>query len=198
MVPTYWVTWTTKTGSTQSYTFSLKANQPIGVGFIGQKDGSISVRNTNTQAGNVNINGNIANNTKDATLTVESFGGSIVQKSGTTLTTGNADLSAKNNIENIHIATMGDWIATTTRNDKGEEIASVTANDRVNLSAVSYDAGNIDVDVVGGTKDGRRLSGNVVIDKMASQGQQNTTGMPGDVSLTAEGNITQFVSLEQK
>ena len=196
--PTYWVTWTTKTGSTQSYTFSLKANKPIGVGFIGQKDGSISVRNTNTQAGNVNLNGNIANNTKDATLTVESFGGSIVQKSGTTLTTGNADLSAKNNIENIHIATMGDWIATTTRNDKGEEIASVTSNDRVNLSAVSYNAGNIDVDVVGGTKDGRRLSGNVVIDKLASQGQQNTTGMPGDVSLTAEGNITQFVSLEQR
>ena len=158
--PTYWVTWTTKTGSTQSYTFSLKANKPIGVGFIGQKDGSISVRNTNTQAGNVNLNGNIANNTKDATFTVESFGGSIVQKSGTTLTTGNADLSAKNNIENIHIATMGDWIPATTRNDKGEEIASVTSNDRVNLSAVSYNAGNIDVDVVGGTKDGRRLSGN--------------------------------------
>ena len=44
--PKYHTTWTTKIGSTQGYTFSLKADNPIAVGFIGQTNGSIAVKNT--------------------------------------------------------------------------------------------------------------------------------------------------------
>ncbi len=196
--PTYWVTWTTKTGSTQSYTYSLKANKQIGVGFIGQKDGSISVTNTNTVSGNVNLDGNIQNNTKDATLTVQSAGGSIIQKSGTSLTTGHADLRAKNDIENIHITSLGERIAATTQNEGGDVAATYIPHDGVKLSAVSYNGGDIDVDVVGGTADGQKLPGNVVITRLASKGRQHATEKPGDVSLKAEGNITQFISLGQK
>ena len=194
--PTYWVTWTTKTGATQSYTYSLKANKPIGVGFIGQKDGSISVTNTNTVSGNVNLDDNIQNNTKDATLTIQSAGGNIIQKSGTSLTTGHADLKAKGNIENVHITSMGERIAAGKQDAEGKEI--YTARDGVKLSAVSYNGGNIDVDVVGGTAEGQKLPGNVVITKLASKGRQDATGKPGDVSLKAEGNITQFVSPGQR
>ena len=194
--PTYWVTWTTKTGATQSYTYSLKANKPIGVGFIGQKDGSISVTNTNTVSGNVNLDDNIQNNTKDATLTIQSAGGNIIQKSGTSLTTGHADLKAKGNIENVHITSMGERIAAGKQDAEGKEI--YTARDGVKLSAVSYNGGNIDVDVVGGTAEGQKLPGNVVITKLASKGRQDATGKPGDVSLKAEGNITQFVSTGQR
>ena len=191
--PTYWVTWTTKTGSSRSYTYTLKANKPVGVGFIGQKDGSISVANTNTVAGNVNLNGNILNNTKDAVLSIQSAGGAVIQKNGTSLTTGHADLRAKNNIENIHITSLGEQVAVARDNS-----LTYTANDAVKLSAVSDNAGSIDVSVAGGTVNGQLLPGNVVITRMASTGQRNTTEKPGDVSLKAEGNITQFRSLGQQ
>ena len=138
----------------------------------------------------------IQNNTKDATLTVLSAGGSIIQKSGTSITTGQADLKAKNNIENIHITSMGERIATGRQDAEGKEI--YTTKDGVKLSAVSYNGGNIDVEVAGGSADGQKLSGNVVITKLASKGRQNETGKPGDVSLKAEGDITQFVSLGQQ
>ena len=54
------------------------------------------------------------------------------------------------------------------------------------------------MDVVGGTAEGQKLPGNVVITKLASKGRQDATGKPGDVSLKAEGNITQFVSPGQR
>ncbi len=186
--PSYHTTWTTKSGSTQSYTFSIKANKDIAVGFIGKKDGSIAVANTNTTGGDINLNGDISGNTKDAVLTITSAGGSIIQKSGTTLTTGVATLQAKNNIENIHIASMGERIATDKKDEKGNVI--YTANDGVLLNAVSSNAGNINVEVVGGVADGQALPGNVVIQKLRSEGT-GVSGHSGDVTLKAQGNITQ-------
>ena len=185
--PRYHTTWTTKTGSTQSYVFSLKADSPIEVGFIGKKDGSISVTNTNTSAGNINLFGDILNNTKDATLTIQSAGGSIIQKAGTTITTGRADLQAKYDIENIHITSMGERVAA--GNDSAGNTI-YTTRDGVLLSAVSTNAGNIDVDVVGGIVEGQALPGNVVITKLFSEGK-DLNGYPGDVSLKATGDITQ-------
>ena len=91
---------------------------------------------------------------------------------------------------------MGERIAAGKQDAEGKEI--YTARDGVKLSAVSYNGGNIDVDVVGGTAEGQKLPGNVVITKLASKGRQDATGKPGDVSLKAEGNITQFVSPGQR
>ncbi len=186
--PKYHTTWTTKTGTTQSYTFSLKADNPIGIGFIGKDKGSITVSNTNTAGGNVNLNGNIQSNTKDAAVTIRSAGGSIIQKSGTAITTGQAVLLAKGDVENIHIASMGERIDTGKKDEKGNVI--YTTKDEVLLTAVSSNAGNISVDVVGGSIAGQALPGNVVIQKLKSEGT-GVTGSPGDVTLKAKGNITQ-------
>ncbi|MER2138524.1 MAG: hypothetical protein ABS965_00145, partial [Succiniclasticum sp.] len=189
--PTYHTTWTTKIGSTQGYTFSLKADNPIAVGFIGQTNGSIAVKNTNTTAGNVNLDGNILSNTKDATLSISSAGGGIVQKSGTTITTGRADLQAKNNIENIQIASIGERVETGKKDDKGNPVYTVT--DGVVLSAVSTNGGNVGITVTGGMLAGQALPGNVVLQKLFSEGV-SATGKPGDVSLTAKGSITQNIT----
>ena len=186
--PKYHTTWTTKEASTQAYTFSLKADNPIGIGFIGQKDGSITVKNANSAGGNINLNGNIQSNTKDATLTVQALGGSISQKSGTAVVTGNADLKAMNNIENIHITSMGEWRNTGEKDAAGNDI--YTASDGVLLKAESMLAGNIDLEVTGGVAEGQALPGNVIIRSLKSQ-SQILSGQPGGVNLKAEGNINQ-------
>ena len=105
--PKYHLEWTTKTGSTQTYTFSLAADKDISIGFLGQETGSIALINTNRTAGDIMLSGNIKNNTADAMLDIQSSGGSIVQKGGTALNTGTVHLYAKDSIENIHITTLG-------------------------------------------------------------------------------------------
>lgn len=180
--PKYHLEWTTKTGSTQTYTFSLAADKDISIGFLGQETGSIALINTNRTAGDIVLSGNIKNNTADAMLDIKSAGGSIVQKGGTALNTGTVHLYAKDNIENIHITTLG------TRNAGADGI--FTTDDGLRLSAESTNGGNIDITVEGGTEAGQALPGNVIIEKLASGGL-NAAGKPGDVILTADGNITQ-------
>ena len=186
--PKYHTTWTTKIASTQAYTFSLQADHPIAVGFIGQKDGSIAVANTNVTAGNVSLNGNILSNTKDAVLSITSKGGSVIQKSGTDITTGRADLQAKNNIENIRITSLGERVDTGRKDANGNPVYTVT--DGVVLSAASTRGGNVNVTVTGGLLEGQALPGNVTLQKLFSEGT-SIDGKPGDVILTAKGNITQ-------
>ncbi|MBP3812819.1 MAG: hypothetical protein J6E49_06890 [Acidaminococcaceae bacterium] len=186
--PKYHTTWTTKEASTQAYTFSMKADKPIEVGFIGQEDGSITVINSNERGGNVNLNGNMLSNTKDAALVIQSNGGSIVQKSGTSLTTGRADLQAKNSIKNIQITSLGERIATGQKDADGNVI--YTADDGVLLNVASTKSGKIDVEVRGGVTGGQALPGNVVLTRLVSDGEQ-IIWKSGDVSLKAEGNITQ-------
>ena len=180
--PKYHLEWTTKTGSTQTYTFSLAADKDISIGFLGQETGSIALVNTNRTAGDIVLSGNIKNNTADAMLDIQSAGGSIVQKGGTSLNTGEVHLYAKDNIENIRITTLG------TRNAGADGI--FTTDDGLRLSAESRNGGNIDITVEGGTEAGQALPGNVIIKKLTSDGL-NAAGKPGDVMLTADGNITQ-------
>ncbi len=186
--PKYHTKWTTKEASTQAYTFSLKADNPIGIGFIGQTNGSITVESTNEAGGNISLQGNILSNTKEATLTVRSAGGSILQKSGTSLTTNRPDLQAKKSILNIQINSMGEFTATGEKDAAGQDILMGT--DGVLLNAVSTNGGSIDVDVLGGMSQGKVLPGNVIVQNVESRGQ-NESGQPGRIILTAEGNITQ-------
>ena len=174
--------WTTKTGSSQSYTFSLKADRDIGIGFIGTETGSISITGTNKSGSNINLTDTIKNNTANASLTIHTAAGSIIQKGDTALITGKADLQARNNIENINITSLG----VRTANSDGK---TYTTSDKVLLSAVSTDGGDIDVTVQGGTAEGQALPGNVEIQKLYSIG--NETNGTGDVMLKADGNITQ-------
>ena len=186
--PKYHTKWTTKEASTQAYTFSLKADNPIGIGFIGQTNGSITVESTNEAGGNISLNGNILSNTKEAALTVRSAGGSILQKSGTSLTTNRPDLQAKKNILNIQITSMGEFTAAGEKDAAGRDI--LVGTDGVLLNAVSTNGGSIDVNVLGGMSQGKVLPGNVVVQNVESRGQ-NDSGQPGRIILTAEGNITQ-------
>ena len=180
--PKYHMEWTTKTGSSQSYTFSLKADRDIGIGFIGTETGSISITGTNKSGSNINLTDTIKNNTANASLTIHTAAGSIIQKGDTALITGKADLQARNNIENINITSLG--VRTANRDGK-----TYTTSDKVLLSAVSTDGGDIDVTVQGGTAEGQALPGNVEIQKLYSIG--NETNGTGDVMLKADGNITQ-------
>ena len=184
--PKHHTTWRTTTGATQTYTFSLEADKAFAVGFLGSKDGSINVLNMNPDGGSINLSGNIQSATGYAGLSIFSAGGGVSQKAGTFLTTGKAGLSAKNSIENIQIASMGERIATGQKDDTGKEIYST--KDGVLLTAVSA-GGNIDVTVTGGSVDGQVLPGNAVIENLLSF--DFSADRPGSVSLQAAGNITQ-------
>jgi len=179
--PTYHMEWNTKTGSSQSYTFSLKADRDIGIGFIGKENGSISIQDTNIYGRGIKLTDDIKNNSAGATLSVHSTGGAITQSGDAPLVTGQADLRAYSNIDNIHITSMG----TRTANSDG----SYTASDNVKLSAVSDDGGDVNVKVTGGTADGQLLPGNVEIQKLESVGTVYSSY--GYVTLEADGNITQ-------
>ena len=180
--PKYHLEWNTKTGSSQSYTFSLKADRDIGIGFIGKEDGSISLTNSSMTGSGINLTDTIKNNSANAALAIHTAAGSIVQQGDTALITGRADLQAVNNIENIHITSLG------TRTDSGNG-QTYTTSDKVELNAVSTRGGNIDVTVQGGTAEGQALPGNVEIKKLQSAGS-SAAGI-GDVTLTADGDITQ-------
>ena len=185
----YHVQWTKKTGSTQSLTFSLLADKPIGIGFIGKEDGTIELKNSlgkNAQATNpvdLILTDNILNNTADGLVSLQADKGSVIQKDNTSITTGNVHISALNDIDNIHITSLG----IRTKNDDG----TYTASDGVLLYAQSNGGGNVDVDVIGGTVEGQALPGNVIITESVGSLAGGLTGKPGNVELTAEGNITQ-------
>ncbi len=180
--PKYHMEWTTKTGSSQSYTFSLKADRDIGIGFIGKEDGSISLTNSSMKGSGINLTDTVKNNSANAALTIHTAAGSIVQQGDTALITGKADLQAREDIENIHITSLG------TRTASGDG-NTYTTSDKVVLSAVSTWGGNIDVTVRGGTAEGQALPGNVEIRKLESLAYGNDG--TGDVALTADGDITQ-------
>ena len=154
-------TWTKKTGTSQQYVASVKADKPISIGFIGNSDGNSNI--SVTSAGNINLTNNIAS-ASDGTgslIDINSTGGAINQLGGS-LIGDNIDLSAAKGINDVQITSIGDT---------------------VNLNAVSS---NGDVDVTVNAAYGK--AGNVVIDNLFAGTAANPAG---DVSLTAYGNITQ-------
>ena len=158
---TYTYTWNVTTGSSQSYVHSLKADKSIDIGFIGQKDGAITING----AGDVNLNGNILNNSTAATLNVTASG-TIAQQAGTTITSNVDTFAASKGIQGINIVSLG----------------TTGSADLVKLSAAST-TGDVDVAVSGGFAGNTPLQGNVQLTQL-------TTGS-GTVSLSADGDITQ-------
>ena len=154
-------TWTKKTGTSQQYVASVKADKPISIGFIGNADGNSNIGVTS--AGNINLTNNIAS-ASDGTgslIDINSTGGAINQLGGS-LIGDNIKLNAAKGINDVQITSIGDT---------------------VNLNAVSSsgDVG-ITVNAAYGT------DGNVVIGNLFAGTAANPAG---DVSLTAYGNITQ-------
>ena len=154
------VRWTTKQGSVSTYVYSIAANKEIGIDFFGQDNADISIKGN----GDVNLNGDIqaAKGTSKLFVTAgnNASSGAVTQKDNTAITASNVDLNAKTGINNIQINSLTDTVA----------LKADTAS------------GNIGITVSGGMQDGKKLAGAVQ--------QSGITTDNGNVSLTADGNIT--------
>ena len=129
-------TWTRHTGTSQQYVASVKADNPINIGFIGHDNGNINV-NSN---GSVDIKGKLAS-TVGGSISLTSNNGSITQN-GVNMVSDNVNLLAQTGINNIGITSIGDT---------------------VNLSAANNKSGDIDITVAGAYgKAGNVLVGSIV------------------------------------
>ena len=129
-------TWTRHTGTSQQYVASVKADNPIKIGFIGHDNGNINV-NSN---GSVDIKGKLAS-TAGGSINLTSNNGSITQN-GVNMVSDNVNLIAQTGINNIGITSIGDT---------------------VNLSAANHKSGDIDITVAGAYgKAGNVLVGSIV------------------------------------
>ena len=179
----YYTRWTEGTKTLKTYSYSISASEPISIGLIGDSTGSINI----ASGGSINLTGNVANSHNAAPLTVNSAAGGIFQNDNTTLKSEIVNLSAKNDISNIHIASIGE---VTGRDAEGKAIVT----DNIQLNAVSTGKGDIDITAVGGFLNDQPLPGNVTIVALKSKDGINSSVSStalGDVSLTANGNITQ-------
>lgn len=154
-------TWTVKTGTTQQYVASVKADKPISIGFIGNENGNSTI-NVKSR-GNINITNNIASASggTDSVIYITSNKGAINQLGGS-INGDKINLIAATGINDVNITSIGDPVnlnAVTTSGDIG-----------INVNA-AYDK-----------------EGNVVIGNLFAGTAANPAG---DVSLTASGNITQ-------
>lgn len=129
-------TWTRHTGTSQQYVASVKADNPIKIGFIGHDNGNINV-NSN---GSVDIKCKLAS-TVGGSINLTSNNGSITQN-GVNMVSDNVNLRAQTGINNIGITSIGDT---------------------VNLSAANNKSGDIDITVAGAYgKAGNVLVGSIV------------------------------------
>ena len=182
----YYTRWDEGQKTLKTYNYSISASEPISIGLIGAEVGKIDIKSTNASGGSINLTGNVANSHNAAPLTVNSAAGGIFQNDNTTLKSEIVNLKAKNDISNIHIASIGE---VTGRDAEGKAIVT----DNVQLDAVSTGKGDIDITVVGGELGGS-LPGNVTIKALKSQDGNtafSSNAALGDVTLTANGNITQ-------
>ena len=171
--------WKDGTSTIQLYNYTINASQPINIGLLGAETGKIDIKSTNTNGGSINLMGNVANSQTAATLTVNSAAGGITQYDNTTLKSEIVNLTAKDDIQNIHIASLGQ--------------DGSSATDNIQLKAISTNAGDIDITATGGIRNNQSLPGNVQIIALKSQNGdtfRNDAAL-GDVTLNATGNITQ-------
>lgn len=154
-------TWTVKTGSTQQYVASVKADKPISIGFIGNESGNSNI--DITSAGNINLTNNItsASGGTGSVIDITSNKGAINQLGGS-INGDKINLNAATGINDVNITSIGDT---------------------VNLNAVTK-SGDIGINV----NAAYGKEGNVVIGNLFAGTAANPAG---DVALTASGNITQ-------
>ncbi len=186
--------WKVGTKTIQLYNYTMNASQPINIGLIGADVGKIDIKSTNASGGSINLMGNVANSHNQAELNISSAAGGIKQFDNTTLKSEIVNLTAKDDIKNIHIASIG----TVTERDADGKATAV--QDNIKLSAVSTGKGDIDITAVGGVLENQSLPGNVEIVALKSRSRDETQDNPyvfdknadlGDVTLNAAGNITQ-------
>ena len=85
----YWINRTARLKSKGNYIMAVRSDHDIPIGFIGQKDGAITVKSNSP----ITFTDNIRNNSLDATFTVETpKNGSITQLDGTKIFGNKLDL----------------------------------------------------------------------------------------------------------
>ena len=156
--------WKKDTGSKQIYQYSIKADYPISVGIIGEKNPHINLTNASTSGGDLYLTGNIRND--NATLNIRTNGGKIEQSEGVTVATDNINLSARTGIKNIDLTNH--------------------RTDDLKLNARTS-AGDIDVNVTGGIYNNKKLAGNVIVDALKSEYGGVMLTAQGDIKQTISG-----------
>lgn len=168
---TFTLDWSYLTGSVQSYNFDINASQPITIGLLGRKQGPMSINSK----GNVYLTGDVQMSDADAPLNIWSNNGAIRQTDDAYLRTGNLSIRSLNGINGLNIETIGRL-----QNDGSYD-------DSVELDVISYGGGDIDIDVIGGTTNGRTMNGDVFLRNMINASTNDATR--GDITLTATGSI---------
>ena len=162
------VTWTVKTGTTQQYFGSVKADNAIDINFFGNKNGNAAI--SVNSGGGVDLKGNIKTTSNDASvITIISNSGAI-NGSGGALTSDSIMLSAQTGINDL---TLNSWSGT------------------VNLGAINTDSGNITIGV--GDTSGvalSKLSTNSGTVSLKAYGDITKQ----DVNATVKGNRIDLVS----
>ena len=184
----YYTRWTEKTSTLRTYDYSIDASKNISIGLLGAEVGKIDIKSTNASGGSINLTGNVANSHNQAELNISSAAGGIKQFDNTTLKSEIVNLTAKDDIKNIHLASVGTAV---------KDANGTSVNDNIKLTAISKGKGDIDITAVGGILENRSLPGNVEIVALKSQDGDNAFNKAadlGDVTLTANGNITQSVN----
>ncbi|WP_276839870.1 hypothetical protein, partial [Anaerovibrio lipolyticus] len=124
----YYYNWDVKTGSSQTYVSSIKADKPIDIKFIGQNNGTINLKS----GGDITLNGNIRNNNVEGTIDITSNKGALKANNGVSILGNKISLNAQKDIANINIETLDKETA-------------------VQLGAITSD-GNIGINVTGNTE----------------------------------------------
>ncbi|MBE6099805.1 MAG: hypothetical protein E7197_07085 [Anaerovibrio sp.] len=94
----YYYNWDVKTGASQTYVSSIKADKPIEIRFIGQDNGTINIKGN----GNISLTGNISNNNAQGTISIDSAG-DIIGNSGASIIGNKVSLKAKDDIDKFNI-----------------------------------------------------------------------------------------------
>lgn len=196
-------TWTRHTGTSQQYVASVKADNPINIGFIGHDNGNINV-NSN---GSVDIKGKLAS-TVGGSISLTSNNGSITQN-GVNMVSDNVNLRAQTGINNIGITSIGDTVNLSAANNKSGDIDITVAgaygkagnvlvgsivnsgNDEVHLTA----DGNINqsgnaASIIGKRIDLSSISGAIGLQiKASTEVVDATDSLSASINANAKGNI---------
>ena len=151
-------TWTRNTGTSQQYVASVKADNSIDIGFIGNAEGHSTIGVTSK--GSVDLTGTIgsANGGTDSLISIKTDGS--INQLGGTLNGDNIDLTAQMGMNDIDITSIGDDVA---------------------LKAVNAGSGDVTITVNGAYG----KAGNVILDSVTTT--SGAVSLTADGNITQKG-----------
>ena len=150
----YYYNWDVKTGSSQTFVSSIKADKPIEIKFIGQDDGTINIKGN----GDISLTGNISNNNAQGTISIDSAG-NIMGNSSSSIIGNNVSLKSKNDIDNINIDALDREKAVKLGAETDRGNINVNVNGDAEISTIK--AQNIIASLAGDNNITLNVSGNI-------------------------------------